>query len=181
METTCQIRLAVAADIERIVTLDRATESLPHWPAAEYRVSLQPTTATPPTHGTHRCLFIAERASELVGFAVGKVTAIEIQGATELRAELESIAVANSVRRSGIGRALCRAVIEWSIQRGATAMDLEVRSRSEGPIALYRQLGFIAIGLRAKYYRDPADDAIQMRAHLPRLEPEPNQTDEVVT
>jgi ribosomal-protein-alanine N-acetyltransferase len=174
MEAKLHIRPAVAGEVASIVALDRATEFLPHWPAAEYEASLKPPTRNFAAPGIHRCLFVAESlaagaVSELAGFAVGKVTAIGTPDATEILAELESVAVAAGLRRAGVGRALCRAVIDWSIQCGATAIDLEVRRRGEGPIALYRQLGFVAIGLRAKYYRHPVDDALLMR-----LEPGPS-------
>jgi len=164
MESPFRIRPAAPADIERIVALDRATESLPHWPVAAYAAALEPAT------GTHRCLFVAETGQDLAGFAVASITRIETPDAAELLAELESVAVAISSRRSGIGRALCLAVIDWALQQGAAAIELEVRSRSEGAIALYRQLGFAAAGRRASYYRDPLDDAILMR-----FEPEPDQ------
>jgi ribosomal-protein-alanine N-acetyltransferase len=171
MNAHFRIRPAASADIERIVALDRATELLPHWPVAAYVAALEPATGSFAPPGTHRCLFVAETARELAGFAVASVTRIQTPDATQLLAELESVAVAIASRRSGIGRALCLAVIDWAHQHGATAIELEVRSRSEGAIALYRQLGFAALGRRASYYRDPLDDAILMR-----LDPEPEQS-----
>jgi ribosomal-protein-alanine N-acetyltransferase len=97
-----------------------------------------------------------------VGFAVGHVTVLE----TEVLAELESVGVADSARRAGIGRALCEAVIAWVRGQGAEQIELEVRSRSDGAIALYRGLGFAAVGMRPKYYREPVDDAVLMRLAL---------------
>jgi ribosomal-protein-alanine N-acetyltransferase len=90
------------------------------------------------------------------------VTALE----AEVLAELESVAVANSVRRSGIGRALCDAVIAWAREQGAAEIELEVRTSSSGAIALYTQLGFATVGARAKYYRGPVEDAVLMRLDL---------------
>jgi ribosomal-protein-alanine N-acetyltransferase len=158
MEANFQIRLATADDIPRVVALDRATESTPHWPVAEYIAALQP----------HRCLFVAETISpqatpHLVGFAVGRITVVPTEGAAADGAELESVAVSIPSRRAGIGRVLCRAVIDWAIRHRAPAIDLEVRSRGDGPIALYRKLGFAAVGRRSNYYRDPPDDALLMR------------------
>jgi ribosomal-protein-alanine N-acetyltransferase len=109
-----------------------------------------------------RLLVVAEQRDgasiELVGFAVGKV----IGRAGSALGELESVAVAASARRSGVGRALCEAVIDWCGEQGVEAVELEVRSKSEGAAALYRGLGFVAVGLRKRYYRDPEDDAILM-------------------
>ena len=51
-------------------------------------------------------MLVAEVEGRLVGFAVGKV----IGSGAESLAELESVAVEASARRSGVGRALCAAV-----------------------------------------------------------------------
>ncbi len=145
--------MATRADLDPILQLDRATHLLPHWTLAEYAESLAST-------GTclRRCIFVAETPSEMVGFAVGKVTT----SPDEVFSELETVAVTSSARRTGIGMALCSAVLAWCREQGAGRIELEVRSRSEGPIALYRRLGFRAIGHRPSYYRDPTDDAILM-------------------
>jgi ribosomal-protein-alanine N-acetyltransferase len=81
-------------------------------------------------------------------------------------AELESVAVSESVRRTGIGRALCSTVLDWCRTRGATEIVLEVRATSAGAIALYTALGFTETGRRPRYYLDPADDALIMRRPL---------------
>jgi ribosomal-protein-alanine N-acetyltransferase len=99
----------------------------------------------------------------VVGFAVGKV----IDGGP---AELESVAVDEAARRSGMGRALCGAVMAWCHTQGATEMELEVRAGSVGAIALYEGLGFCMVGRRAGYYRDPVEDALLMRRELAAVE-----------
>lgn len=173
-EVTFQIRAAAVADIGSIFALDQSVETAPHWPVAEYLATfsaaftpaLSPSEGDPQTFIMTRCLLVAENASGVVGFAVGKVTVIHVEGSAEVSAELESLAVAEAARRSGIGRALCGAVFGWSRERGASEIVLEVRSRSAGPIALYEQLGFLAVGKRTKYYRGPVDDAILMRLGL---------------
>lgn len=81
-------------------------------------------------------------------------------------AELESVAVAERVRRKGVGRALCRAAMEWAQGRAAEVIELEVRASSMGALALYRSLGFRETGVRRGYYRDPMEDAVLMSASL---------------
>ena len=81
-------------------------------------------------------------------------------------AELESVVVSASYRRAGIGRALCRAVLDWSRSQGATELVLEVRAASSAAIALYASLGFTLAARRPRYYRDPGDDALLMRLQL---------------
>ncbi len=70
------------------------------------------------------------------------------------------------MRRSGIGRALCAAVLDWCRLQAATEIVLEVRAASAGAIALYSSLGFAEIGSRPRYYHDPEDDALLMRLPL---------------
>ena len=147
-----QLRPATPADLPAILTLERATENAPHWPPATYAAILETQKS--------RCLFIAEIASEIAGFAVGQ------RNTTESAAELETVAVATSARRTGIGRALCTAVINWSREQGATSILLEVRTNSAAAIALYTKLGFVPEGRRTHYYRDPEDDALIMRLNI---------------
>lgn len=151
------IRLAVPGDVEAIVALDRAIAEVPHWAAGEYRVALAGMAREP-----WRCMYVAELAGRIAGFAVGRVDCIE----EDCAGELETVGVAEGARRRGVGRSLCGAVIAWCRENGALRVELEVRSRSAGPIALYRELGFEAIGSRPRYYRDPADDAMLMRLDL---------------
>jgi [ribosomal protein S18]-alanine N-acetyltransferase len=163
-------RLAVGADIEAVVLLDRELDTLPHWPVGEYRAAVEGGDPQ-----RMRCLFVAELVSgggggEIVGLAVGRVDHI----AGECSGELESVGVAASAQRTGIGRELCRSVIGWCESQGATELDLEVRSQSAGAISLYGELGFVMIGRRPGYYRDPADDALLMRLDLKRERSEPS-------
>lgn len=162
MDAAYQIRLAVEGDVERVVALDREIENVPHWRVADYLAALPLIERVPEVSGTRRCFFVAESGRAIVGFAVGQVTVLD----AEMPAELESVGVADSVRRAGIGRALCEAVIRWARSCGAEEIELEVRSSSGGAIALYSGLGFAAVGVRKKYYREPEDDAVLMRLNL---------------
>ena len=65
-----------------------------------------------------------------------------------------------------MGRSLCEAVVRWCREQGAVEMELEVRAGSSGAIALYTGLGFIVVGRRAGYYRDPNEDAVLMQLKL---------------
>ncbi len=151
------VRLAGAPDLAAVVELERTTAEAPHWAEAEYAAIVATSAGT-----VRRCLFVAQTASELTGFAAGKV----IGKGPEASAELESVAVAAETRRSGVGRALCTAVIDWCRAQGAGSMELEVRASSAGAIALYTGLGFVAEGRRPGYYAEPKDDAVLMRLEL---------------
>jgi ribosomal-protein-alanine N-acetyltransferase len=151
------IRLADAVDLEGVIELERGLAEAPHWAEAEYAAMLFPAVG-----GMRRCLYVAESEFGLIGFAVGKV----IDMGSERSAELESVAVAASARRIGVGRALCEAVLEWCRAEGASTIELEVRATSVGAIALYSGLGFVVEGRRPGYYRVPTDDAVLMRLKL---------------
>ena len=151
-----QVRVAVVADLDGVVRLERATDYAPHWAAEEYAAMVKDGGEV------RRRLLVAERGDELVGFAVGKVVRI----GAESVAELESVVVKVEARRSGIGRRLCEAVVVWCQTEGAVEVELEVRASSARAIGLYEGLGFVGAGLRHGYYRDPADDALLMRLDL---------------
>jgi ribosomal-protein-alanine N-acetyltransferase len=152
-----KVRRACAADLAAILALERATVEAPHWPEAEYTAMLI-AEAGPAC----RCLIVAERDDGLIGFSAGKVVGTE----PESFAELETVAVAEEARRSGIGRALCTSVIDWCRAQNAMSIELEVRASSTGAIGLYTSLGFVTVGRRAGYYSDPSDDALLMRLDL---------------
>jgi [ribosomal protein S18]-alanine N-acetyltransferase len=150
-----RVREAGAADVAAVVALERGVETAPHWSAAEYGAIVA-------GEGLPRCFFVAEMDGGLVGFAVGKMIGVGAEGS----GELESVAVDVAARRLGVGRALCRAVVEWCRGLSVTVVELEVRATSGGAIALYEGLGFEAVGRRRRYYRDPVDDALLMRLKL---------------
>ena len=148
------IRGGRAEDVPEVVALERATAEAPHWAEAEYAAMVGGDAAD----YVRRRLFVAEADGVMIGFAVGKVVADT--------GELESVAVDSRARRSGVGRALCGAVIEWCGEQGAGEVELEVRAMSEGAMGLYRGLGFFSVGLRPRYYNAPVDDAVLMRLDL---------------
>lgn len=155
MRPGVSIRAAVAEDVDGVVALEWKVPEAPHWSEAEYRSILEDGH-----HGVKRCLLVAEEHGALLGFVVGKVV-----GAARV-AELESVVVAASARRVGMGRALCEAVIEWCCGQGAVSMELEVRAANSGAQALYEGLGFTVEGIRKRYYREPEEDAVLMRLDL---------------
>jgi ribosomal-protein-alanine N-acetyltransferase len=173
-----QLRPALAADLDAIVALERATPTASRWSPAVYAAALasaaEAETAPPQAPAPRRCLIVAHTGGSLAGFAVGSAppsprvpaAGLGLQPRLSQVAELETVVVATSARRVGIGRALCTAVLVWCRAQGATAVVLEVRADSAGTIALYAALGFILAGRRPHYYRDPEDDALLLRLDL---------------
>lgn len=78
---------------------------------------------------------------------------------------LLNVAVAETARRQGRGRALVEEVIGYGRAHAAAKVLLEVRRSNEGALALYRGLGFEEINVRKRYY-DDGEDAIEMMLAL---------------
>ncbi len=90
----------------------------------------------------------------IAGFLVVRRTAPD-------EAEILNLAVDPCRRRQGIARAL----VNFALQTTSAQWFLEVRESNSPAIALYRSLGFEAVGRRENYYADPAEAAIVMRIH----------------
>jgi ribosomal-protein-alanine N-acetyltransferase len=78
-------------------------------------------------------------------------------------ADVQTIAVAASAQRRGIGRTLLEALITRAARRSATSLLLEVRADNDPAIALYQQRGFERIAIRRRYYQPEDVDAWVMR------------------
>lgn len=68
-------------------------------------------------------------------------------------AEILSIVVADSRRRSRIGTRLLARSFRATRRLGGKRVFLEVSPCNEPALALYRKLGFVAVGVRKDYYR----------------------------
>lgn len=148
-----EVRRATERDVDAVLELERGIAEAPHWAREEYvRMLVHDAGAA-----VRRVLFVSG-ADELTGFAAGKV--IGVGG--DAVGELESVAVAEGARRRGVGGALCEAVVRWCADEGARSVELEVRRSSAGAQALYRRLGFVEVGVRKGYYREPVEDAVLM-------------------
>jgi ribosomal-protein-alanine N-acetyltransferase len=159
-----RIRVARQQDLGAVVALERNTAEAPHWAEIEYISIVNADREADAL--VRRCLLLAEEKNRLMGFAVGKI----VGSGEESKAELESVVVEEAMRRVGVGRTLCTAVVAWSRQQGASALELEVRAGSTGAIALYTGLGFVVVGRRRAYYRGPVEDAVLMQMELEKSE-----------
>jgi ribosomal-protein-alanine N-acetyltransferase len=180
--TGVRLRHARASDLAAVVALERATAIAPHWPPEAYSGILDASDAAP-VHGSasasgapRRCLIVAEDPAQtdgaIAGFAVGLMhpappacdsATLKTPACVDRVAELESIVVAASARRAGIGSDLSSAVLNWLCSQGATEVLLEVRAGSIAAIALYAGLGFAHAGRRPHYYNNPEEDALILR------------------
>ena len=81
---------------------------------------------------------------------------------------LVSIAVHDDYREMGIATELLDIASEMAMDRGVTSIHLEVREQNEKAIRLYEKEGFMQIGRRKGFYRNPKEDAILYRKDLIR-------------
>lgn len=79
---------------------------------------------------------------------------------------ITNVAVSEKFRRRGIARALIGALIDKAEEKDLSFVTLEVRCKNTPAIALYEGMGFIDVGLRPRFYRDPEDDARLMTYYI---------------
>jgi [ribosomal protein S18]-alanine N-acetyltransferase len=81
---------------------------------------------------------------------------------------INNLAVLPAYRRSQIGTALLRRVLEDGAQLGASRATLEVRRSNDPARMLYEKFGFSVAGVRRGYYSHPIEDALVLwREGLP--------------
>lgn len=145
------IRAMMRNDVDAVKALEMATAEAPHWTWAVYEEFLSEENAG-------KRLFVAEVAGKLAGFVAARIVVDTC--------ELESIVVDSLVRRSGVGRALLAALMEWAREHQTARLELEVRRRNHSAIAFYEHIGFTSDGTRPGYYQGPQDDALLMSLAL---------------
>lgn len=90
---------------------------------------------------------------------VGYVGSQTVLGETDMM----NVAVDPDYRRQGIAEKLIEQLICKLRQAGSHCLTLEVRVSNEKAISLYEKMGFVEIGRRPRYYRNPREDALILR------------------
>ena len=78
-------------------------------------------------------------------------------------ADMMNVAVESQYRRKGIAEQLVLSLIEALKEKDATQLTLEVRASNAPAINLYEKLGFVCVGKRPNYYKNPKEDALILR------------------
>lgn len=149
MDNHFLIRPASLADVAELAELERACFSDP-WTEAGIRETLQYETAR---------AFIAGDGTRIVGYVLARISGKE--------GEILDLAVLPEMRRRGIARQLLAETWNALAAGGVKEVYLEVRESNSPAIELYRGEGFRPVGIRQRYYRSPAEDALVLRAVLP--------------
>ena len=136
------------ADAERCAELEAELfDGDDPWPVAAFQRAIS-------AESQH---YVAARVGgELVGYAgiarLGRRPPLEY--------EVHTIGVAAGYRSRGIGRALLMDLLAFA---DGGVVHLEVRTDNTAAIGLYRDLGFVEVGTRERYYRASGADAYLMR------------------
>lgn len=101
---------------------------------------------------------VVEDGDGLCGYAFFRVCPPEC--------ELLHLVVAPQQRRLGVGESLLRAALLDFAGHGYTTCLLEVRASNAAALGLYAKLGFLQVGRRKGYYRQPVEDALLMNRSL---------------
>ena len=150
-----QLRRAGVDDLTAIMELETATFGGDAWSSETMRRDLVNAQCY------YLVAFRPDRAAVIEGYA----GLFAPNGALE--ADIQTIAVAESVRRRGLGRVLILSLTTEARKRGAREVFLEVRADNPGAQALYHLLGFEQIGVRTAYYQPDGVDALVMRFAVP--------------
>jgi [ribosomal protein S18]-alanine N-acetyltransferase len=73
-----------------------------------------------------------------------------------------SIATSPAARRRGLAMALMTTALDYAREQRVRLILLEVRHMNLPALRLYRKLGFTVVGIRAGYYSDTGEDAVEM-------------------
>ena len=129
--------------------LEQAAETAAHWSERDYDALFAP-------EGPRRSALVAVDGDEVIcGFAIARCADEEW--------EIENVVVAEACRRVGIGGSLTRELLRAAGENGASVVLLEVRESNVAARELYERAGFVIVGRRAEYYRDPPETALIMR------------------
>lgn len=149
--TRLAIRRATRADVERVAAIERSSFSDP-WTPGAFRSAADESNLL---------FLVAEHEGTVVGYAVSWCVVDQ--------AELANLAVASEARGIGIGGRLLDVAISAAREAGCDTMHLEVRESNQAARALYASRGFERVGRRRRYYREPVEDALVLRARLERV------------
>jgi [ribosomal protein S18]-alanine N-acetyltransferase len=134
----------VPADLDEVMAIERTSFRYP-WSSRFFLEELQVACARS---------VLAEIEGRIVGYVLFWLLPTEV--------DIHNIAVHIDFRRQGIGQALLQRVIEQTRNRESSLVTLEVRVSNTSAQRLYESMGFVAKGLRKRYYSDDGEDALIM-------------------
>ena len=148
MSGAAQVRRARRGDLAAIVEIEEATFS-EAWTLETFASGLRRDDMV---------VLVATEGEAVAGYAVVVIG--------EGEAELANLAVSAARRGRGTGEALLGGAIEILRDQGVRCAYLAVRASNERAARLYRRFGFRKIGMHARYYSRPREDALVLALEL---------------
>ena len=143
-----EIRKMTQADVHQLAELEKNCFSDP-WSVSAFEYELKNPLSL---------WLVAVEDEEVLGY-VGTQTVMD-------ESDMMNIAVLPRCRRQGIAEKLITVLADALVERGSKSLALEVRVSNAPAIALYEKLGFVQVGRRPNYYRNPKEDAFILRKEL---------------
>ena len=143
-----------------MMNLESKSSAAPHWSRQQYEGLFGTTNSQ---QQSERIAWVVEDECgepEKASSKAPEILAFLVAHRTDAEWELESIVVAEAVRRRGVGTRLLAELVARAREENGSAIFLEVRKSNQNARALYRKVGFEETGLRKGYYADPLEDAI---------------------
>jgi len=137
-----RLRKMTAADIDAVERILRESPEAAQWSAGELLSVLR--------GNIH--IWVAEDSGKVIGMVAARAIGGD--------AEILNLAILPEQRRRGLGRRLLEGAIAESRAAGARSVFLEVRESNAAARAFYASAGFIEVGWRRSYYRNPVEDAL---------------------
>jgi ribosomal-protein-alanine N-acetyltransferase len=141
--TAIQIRRLTYADLPQVISIERRAFPTP-WSLAMFVLELSKPGGV--------CL-AALRDERIVAYC--------ICSRYDVVWHLMNIAVDPDHRREGLATALLTELVH-RVGGEEARLTLEVRESNHGAIDLYARFGFLAAGIRRRYYQDNGEDALIM-------------------
>ena len=159
MSTSFVIREATEAELAQIMQLENDCFGNDAWDQDTMHFEIVAH------HTYYLCAFeqaSSASANELIGYAgLSKIPGNE-------QADIQTIAVAESARGRGVGKALMQELLKEAKRLQAEELFLEVRADNPAAQSLYFKLGFEHIDTRKRYYQPDDVDAWVMRLQFAR-------------
>lgn len=149
--TAVQMRALEARDLDRVAELEPELFGVGAWSRQTYEQEIE--------RDDRVYLAAVDDGGTLLGY-----------GGVALDPEwtIMTVGVAPQARRRGVATALLDALVDAVRDARGTELFLEVRAHDGGAQQLYRNAGFVRVGLRKRYYQPEGADAVVMRLNLGR-------------
>ena len=144
------LRVADPGDLELVAALEAEVFAEDPW--TPYMIAEELSSPA------SRYWIATDESGDVVGYGGAKVGGDQ--------ADVMTIGVRAHARGAGVGATILDALMAWTHEAGAREIFLDVRPSNEGAIALYKSRGFVEIGRRPRYFRNPVEEAVEMRASL---------------